>query len=46
MLATETRAFEKAMGTAAILILTIVILNLFINLSSRYYSKQVMGRTQ
>jgi phosphate transport system permease protein len=46
MLATETRAFDKAMGTAAILILTIVILNLGINLTSRYYSKQVMGRTQ
>jgi phosphate transport system permease protein len=46
MLATETRAFEKAMGTAAILILTIVILNLSINLTSRYYSKQMMGRTQ
>jgi phosphate transport system permease protein len=46
MLATETRAFEKAMGTAAILILTIVILNLVVNLTSRYYSKQMMGRTQ
>jgi phosphate transport system permease protein len=46
MLATETRAFEKAMGTAAILILTIVILNLVINLTTRYYAKQTMGRTQ
>jgi phosphate transport system permease protein len=46
MLATETRAFEKAMGTATILILTIIILNLIINLTSRYYSKQMMGRSQ
>ena len=46
MLATETRAFEKAMGTAAILILTIVVLNLVINLTTRYYAKQTMGRTQ
>jgi len=45
MLATETRAFEKAMGTAAILILTIVVLNLVINLTSRYYSRQMMGKT-
>jgi phosphate transport system permease protein len=44
MLATETRAFEKAMGTAAILILTIVVLNLVINLTSRCYSRQMMGR--
>jgi phosphate transport system permease protein len=46
MLATETRAFDKAMGTAAILILTIVILNLIINITSRAYSKRMMGRTQ
>ncbi len=46
MLATETRAFDKAMGTAAILILTIVILNLAVNLTSRTYAKQMMGRTQ
>lgn len=46
ILATETRAFDKAMGTAAVLILTIVILNLIINLTSRYYSKQMLGRTQ
>lgn len=45
MLATETRAFEKAMGTAAILILTIVVLNLVINVTTRYYSKQMMGKT-
>jgi phosphate transport system permease protein len=46
MLATETRAFEKAMGTAAILIITIIVLNLVMNLTSRYYSKKMMGRTQ
>jgi phosphate transport system permease protein len=45
MLATETRAFEKAMGTAAVLIVTIIILNLVINLSTRYYSKRMMGKT-
>jgi len=44
MLATETRAFDKAMGTAAILILTIVILNLIINLTSRTFSRRMMGR--
>ncbi len=46
MLATETRAFQKAMGTAAILILTIIVLNLLINLTSRYYARQAMGRTR
>ena len=35
MLATETRAFDKAMGTAAVLIATIIMLNLTINLISR-----------
>ena len=35
MLATETRAFDKAMGTAAVLIATIIVLNLTINLISR-----------
>jgi phosphate transport system permease protein len=44
MLASETRAFEKAMGTAAILIATIVILNLVINIVSRRISSRAMGR--
>jgi len=34
-LAMETRAFDKAMGTGAILILTIVLINIVINLTSR-----------
>jgi phosphate transport system permease protein len=44
MLASETRAFEKAMGTAAILIVTIVALNLFINITSRRLAARAMGR--
>jgi len=34
-LAMETRAFDKAMGTGAVLILTIVLINILINLISR-----------
>ncbi len=34
-LAMDTRAFDKAMGTAAVLIATIIVLNLTINLISR-----------
>jgi phosphate transport system permease protein len=44
MLASETRAFEKAMGTAAILIVIIVVLNLFINITSRRLAARAMGR--
>jgi phosphate transport system permease protein len=44
MLATETRAFDKAMGTAAILIITIIILNLLINFSSRRLTARVRGK--
>ncbi|MFZ5916205.1 MAG: phosphate ABC transporter permease PstA [Chloroflexota bacterium] len=44
MLATETRAFEKAMGTAAILIATIIVLNLVINVTSRRFAARMMGR--
>lgn len=43
-LASETRAFEKAMGTAAILIVTIVLLNLIINYTSRTLAARAMGR--
>jgi phosphate transport system permease protein len=43
MLATETRAFEKAMATAAVLILTIVVLNLAVNVISRRFSARLMG---
>jgi phosphate transport system permease protein len=44
MLATETRAFDKAMGTAAVLIITIIILNLVINYTSRTLAARSMGR--
>jgi phosphate transport system permease protein len=46
MLASETRAFDKAMGTAAILILTIIILNLAITYFSRKLSTGAMGKTK
>ena len=44
MLATETRAFDKAMGTSAILIIIIILLNLTINLSSKYFQKRLSGK--
>jgi phosphate transport system permease protein len=44
MLASETRAFDKAMGTAAILIAIIVVLNLFINYTSRRLAARAMGK--
>jgi phosphate transport system permease protein len=44
MLATETRAFEKAMGTAAILIASIVLLNLTITYVSRRLTARVQGK--
>jgi len=44
MLATETRAFDKAMATSAILIIVILILNLAINLSSHYFQKRLSGK--
>ncbi len=44
MLATETRAFDKAMGTAAILIATIIVLNLIINYTSRRLTAKSRGR--
>ena len=44
VLATETRAFDKAMGVALVLIVTIVILNLFINYTSRTLASRAMGR--
>lgn len=43
MLASETRAFDKAMGTAAVLIITIILLNLFINLLSKRISRKMQG---
>ncbi len=44
MLASETRAFEKAMATSAILIITIIILNLIITLLSRRLSTKLAGK--
>ncbi|MEJ2208375.1 MAG: phosphate ABC transporter permease PstA [Anaerolineae bacterium] len=44
MLASETRAFDKAMGTAAVLIATIVVLNLVINFTSRTLAARAMGK--
>ncbi len=43
-LAMETRAFDKAMGTAAVLILTIILINLTINLVSRRLTAKLEGR--
>ena len=46
MLASETRAFEKAMGTSAVLIVVMIFINLSINYISRRITKKVMGKTQ
>ncbi len=42
-LATETRAFDKSMGTGAILIITIVLINLAINILSHRLSARLSG---
>ena len=44
MLASETRAFDKAMGTAAILIFSIIILNLVINYTSKKLTARAIGK--
>ncbi len=44
MLASETRAFDKALGTSAILILIIIGLNLAINITSRHFYKKFSGK--
>ncbi len=44
MLASETRAFDKALGTSAILILVIIALNLAINISSKQFAKKFSGK--
>jgi phosphate transport system permease protein len=44
MLASETRGFDKAMGTAAVLIATIIVLNLAINYTSRTLAARAMGK--
>lgn len=43
-LAMETRAFDKAMGTGAVLILTIILINLIINVISRRLTAKLKGR--
>lgn len=43
-LAMETRAFDKAMGTGAVLILTIILINLIINVVSRRLASRLEGR--
>jgi phosphate transport system permease protein len=43
-LAMETRAFDKAMGTGAVLILTIILINLIINVVSRRLTSKLKGR--
>jgi len=43
-LASETRAFDKAMETSAILIITIVLLNLIINFISRKFNERTTGK--
>jgi phosphate transport system permease protein len=42
-LATETHAFDKAMGTAAILVLAIILINLVINLLSNRLKRVMRG---
>jgi phosphate transport system permease protein len=44
MLASETSAFDKAMATAAVLIMAIILLNLIINLLSRALHARMSGR--
>jgi phosphate transport system permease protein len=43
-LATDTTAFNKAMGTGAVLIVTIVLINLVINFVSRRLTAGLRGR--
>lgn len=43
-LAMETRAFDKAMGTGAVLILTIILINLLINVVTRRLTAKLKGR--
>jgi len=44
MLASETRAFDKAMGTAAVLVVIIIGINLIINVTSRGMSARASGK--
>lgn len=42
-LAMETRAFDKAMGTAAVLVVTIILINLIIHFLSRHFTANSRG---
>jgi len=42
-LAMDTRAFDRAMGTGAILVVTIVLINVAITFLSRRYTRRMMG---
>jgi len=42
-LAMDTRAFDRAMGTGAILVVTIMLINASITWLSRRYTKRMMG---
>ncbi len=44
LLASETRAFDKALGTSAILIVIIIGLNLAINITSKQFTKKFSGK--
>jgi phosphate transport system permease protein len=44
LLASETRAFDKALGTSAILIVIIICLNLAINITSRQFMEKFSGK--
>jgi phosphate transport system substrate-binding protein len=46
MLASETRAFEKAMGASAVLIVVMIFINLTINLISHRITAMAMGKLQ
>jgi phosphate transport system permease protein len=43
-LASETRAFDKAIGTSIILIIIIIFLNLTINFTSRQFERKFSGK--
>ncbi len=42
-LANDTAAFDKAMGTGAVLVVSIILINLLINYTSRHLSKRLRG---
>jgi len=44
VLASETRAFDKALGTSAVLIFIILVLNLSIHLTYRQFAKKFSGK--